>query len=67
MLHYPGSKWQILKVNKENSKELLLEKYIDYIVKSGLIYDIKKLKNKTLGFWCKSFDCHANILTEIVD
>lgn len=68
MFHYLGSKWaNPFKVNKECSLELSLEKYIDYIVYSGLIYDIKELKNKTLGCWCKSFDCHANILTEIVD
>ena len=34
---------------------------------SGLIHDIHELKGKTLGCWCASSDCHANILAEIVD
>jgi hypothetical protein len=39
---------------------------MDYIVESGLIYDIKELKGKTLGCWCETYECHAT-LCEIAD
>ena len=62
------SKWSNpFKVTKECSLEESLTQYIDYIVESGLIHDIHELKGKTLGCWCASSDCHANILVEIAD
>jgi acyl-coenzyme A synthetase/AMP-(fatty) acid ligase len=63
IFNYKGSKWSNpFKVTKECSLEESLTQYIDYIVESGLIHDIHELKGKTLGCWCASSDCHANIL-----
>ena len=65
---YSGSKWaNPFKVNKDCSLEQSLKKYTDYIVESGLIFDIHELEGKTLGCWCTTTDCHANILREIAD
>ena len=63
IFNYKGSKWSNpFKVTKECSLEESLTQYIDYIVESGLIHDIHELKGKTLGCWCASSYCHANIL-----
>ena len=68
IFNYKGSKWSNpFKVTKESSLEESLTQYIDYIVESGLIHDIHEMKGKTLGCWCVSSDCHANILAEIAD
>lgn len=65
---YSGSKWaNPFKVNEDCSLEQSLKKYTDYIVESGLIFDIHELEGKTLGCWCITTDCHANILREIAD
>jgi acyl-coenzyme A synthetase/AMP-(fatty) acid ligase len=68
IFHYKGTKWENpFKVDKNCSLEDSLMKYMDYIVESGLIYDIKELKGKTIGCWCETSNCHANILREIAD
>ena len=68
IFHYKGSKWaNPFKVDKNCSLEKSLEQFIDYIVESGLIYDIHELKGKTIGCWCISDNCHANILAEVAD
>ena len=47
IFHYKGSKWaNPFKVNKECSLNDSLMKYMDYIVESGLIYDINELRVK---------------------
>ena len=53
-----------MEITREYSLEESLTQYIDYIVESGLIHDIHELKGKTLGCWCASSDCHANILVD---
>ena len=68
IFYYKASKWaNPFKVTDECSLEESLDKYIDYIVQTGLIYDIHELKGKTLGCWCTSSKCHATILCEIAD
>lgn len=68
IFHYPSSKWaNPFKISKDCSLENSLEKYTDYIIESGLIFDIHELKNKNLGCWCTTTDCHANILADIAN
>ena len=68
IFHYKGSKWENpFKVDQNCSLEKSLTQYADYIIESGLIYDIDELKGKTLGCWCTTADCHANILSEVAN
>lgn len=68
IFHYQSSKWHNpFKVTKEMSVEESLDKYTDYLIQSGLIHDIQELKGKRLGCWCIGNNCHAKILTDIVN
>ena len=68
IFHYTGSKWaNPFKVNEKCTLDESLLKYIDYIVETGLIYDIDELKGKNLGCWCESKDCHASILKDVAN
>lgn len=58
------------KVCEFNDKTIeLYKKYILKKIKSGTIScdDLKKLKNKNLGCWCKPKACHGDVLKELVD
>lgn len=59
------------KITKEvNRKEsiVLFEKYIrNKIINENLTEELKKLKGKTLGCWCKPEECHADVLVLLID
>jgi hypothetical protein len=45
-----------------------IEKYKEYLLNNPeLLEQIKKLKNKTLGCFCKPKSCHGDIIKEILD
>ncbi len=53
-----------------NDRDLCLAKYRAYLESSGLIEDIRELKGKVLGCWCKdtsSTPCHGDILAELAN
>lgn len=44
-----------------------IKEYVDYLFRSGLIYKVKKLKNKNLGCFCVGDNCHAVILKKLLE
>ena len=66
--YVPGteqSKWHNPFSVKKYSLEKSLELYKEHITTSGLKHDLKELKGKTLGCWCKPNQCHGDILLEM--
>ncbi len=61
--------------NKETKAEFIvkdrktaIEKYKEYLLNSPeLLKQIKTLKDKTLGCWCKPKSCHGDIIIEILE
>jgi hypothetical protein len=55
---------------KEHGRDRCLELYEErirkFIEKEGTV-EIMKLKNKTLGCWCKPDKCHGDILVKILN
>jgi hypothetical protein len=47
-------------------KEVLIL-YVKYLFNTNLIYDIGELKEKNLGCFCKTKDCHAQVLVDIIN
>jgi len=64
------SKWANPFTVKEHGRDKCLELYKEYIrklIEKEGINEIMKLKNKTLGCWCKPDKCHGDILVEILN
>lgn len=60
------------KIGKDGTREEVLVKYESYIRKklaedSSFSEELKKLKGKTLGCWCKPDKCHGDILLQILN
>lgn len=50
------------------TREEAIEKYREWILKQPeLLNDLKELKGKTLGCWCKPQACHGDILVELIN
>lgn len=50
------------------SREEAVAKYKEYILsKPELLKQVKSLKGKVLGCWCKPQACHGDILAELAD
>lgn len=55
-------------IDKDNNRKEVLKKYRNWIVKQKtLLSDLKELKGKILGCWCKPKDCHGDILKELIE
>lgn len=58
------------KIDKDHDRNDVLEKYTEYIInkieKENLQGELLRLKNKTLGCWCKPEPCHGDILIELI-
>ena len=55
---------------KTEGRDKCLELYEEWVrekIKKEGIEDIKKLKNKVLGCWCKPEKCHGDILIKILN
>lgn len=51
-----------------SSREEAVAKYREYILsKPELLKQVKNLKGKVLGCWCKPQACHGDILAELAD
>ncbi len=65
-----ASKWANPFTVKEHGRDRCLELYEErirkFIEKEGTV-EIIKLKNKTLGCWCKPDKCHGDILVKILN
>lgn len=56
------------RLGKDGDRVEVLEKYRNYIMSSPrLLEQIKRLKGKTLGCWCKPELCHGDVIAEILD
>lgn len=64
----PQSKWRNKFVlNKDGTREEVVEKYRQYILKSNLVNDLHELKDKILVCWCKPKKCHGDVLIELLE
>jgi hypothetical protein len=63
----PASKWANPYTLKMGSRDDILEKYEDYILKSPLLKEIEELRGKTLCCWCAPQPCHGNVLIKLLD
>lgn len=60
------------KIKKDVSREQVVSEFRDYIekkIQDEPIYleELKKLKGKTLGCWCKPDLCHGDVLVEMIE
>ena len=60
------------KIDKNTSREEVLEKYKKYIIKKILndkffYLELLKLRGKNLGCWCHPDPCHGDILLELIE
>lgn len=59
------------KVDKDGTRQQVLEKYRKYIVnkieKENLYEELENLRGKNLGCWCKPEACHGDILVELLN
>ncbi|ATZ80756.1 hypothetical protein BMW23_0710 [Bodo saltans virus] len=59
------------KITNTNTRDEVLEKYEKYITEKikneNLHEQLKKLKGKNLGCWCKPEKCHGDILLKIIE
>tara|TARA_B100000902_G_scaffold397342_1_gene460807 strand:- start:1086 stop:1478 length:393 start_codon:yes stop_codon:yes gene_type:complete len=74
IFHYPASKWQNPYKLKEYTLKDSLSLYVLYLFDSGLIYQLKELKGKTLGCFCDHQKdkngvptCHAQVLADLIE
>lgn len=56
---------------KADGRKLCLSQYETYIRKQltapDLLHELKSLKGKTLGCWCKPEPCHGDILIKLIN
>jgi hypothetical protein len=64
------SKWgNPFKIGRDGSRHEVIHKYRVWILaNSQLIKQIPlEIRGNTLGCWCKPYDCHGDVLTELTD
>lgn len=55
-------------IGKDGTREEVLEKYKKYMLQNQyLVQDLKEIKGKTLGCWCKPKACHGDVLVELIE
>lgn len=62
------SKWgNPFSIGKDGTRKEVIIKYIKWIKKNKkLLRDLKELKNKVLGCWCKPKMCHGDVLIRLL-
>jgi len=59
----PGKWGNPFKIGKNGTRKEVIEKYRKWILKSPkLLKDLKELRGKVLGCWCKPKPCHGDVL-----
>ena len=63
------SKWgNPFVVGKDGNREEVIDKYREWIEhQPKLLEDLKELRDKTLGCWCKPKSCHGDVLVELIE
>lgn len=55
-------------IGLHGTREQVIQMYKEYILtQEDLIKDLKLLKDKRLGCWCKPQACHGDVLAELAD
>ena len=57
------------KIDSENSRDKVIEKYREYIIKKlgeNLRTELEKLVGCNLGCWCYPEMCHGNVLLDLI-
>ena len=64
-----GSKWgNPFKIGRDGNRHEVIVQYKIYILdRPDLINDLKELKGKRLGCYCKPKMCHGDVLVELVE
>ena len=61
------SKWGNPFTIKKFGREKAISKYKEYLLRrKDLLADLKELKGKTLGCYCKPKDCHGDVIIEVM-
>ena len=62
------SKWgNPFAIGEHGTRTEVIAKYKEYILsKPELLQDLKELKGKTLGCFCKPLPCHGDVLIELI-
>jgi len=61
-----GSKWgNPYKITQDQSREVVISRYKDYLGISGLLTHIDELRGKDLVCFCSPKPCHGDILLEL--
>lgn len=62
------SKWgNPFSIGRDGTRKEVIIKYIKWIKKNKkLLRDLKELKNKVLGCWCKPKMCHGDVLIRLL-
>lgn len=60
------------KIGKDGTRTDVIEKYKTYIVEKlkknkSLVQELAKLKGKNLGCWCAPYQCHGDVLLELIE
>ena len=63
------SKWgNRFVIGEHGTRAEVIAKYKEYILsKPELLQDLKELKGKTLGCFCKPLPCHGDVLIELIE
>jgi hypothetical protein len=55
-------------ISGDQDRETAIQRYREWIVtKPTLLADLKELKGKRLGCFCKPLSCHGDVLAEMAD
>jgi hypothetical protein len=62
-----GSKWgNPFVIGKGGTRDEVIEKYREYIMRTELPEQINELNGKTLICYCKPYPCHGDVLIELL-
>jgi len=56
------------KIGKDGNREEVIELYRKYLLTNQFLLDkLPELKNKVLGCHCKPYQCHGDVLVELIN
>ena len=62
-----GSKWgNPFVIGRDGNREVVIEKYREYIMGTELPEQVNELSGKTLVCYCKPQSCHGDVLIELL-
>ena len=62
-----GSKWgNPFVIGRDGNREVVIEKYREYIMGTELPEQVNELSGKTLVCYCKPHSCHGDVLIELL-